>query len=62
MLEIKHHSHKPFELHFEIIQNIPKLFVQIYTGGREHGNKYILLWYIWSLTAISDARDNLQRR
>ena len=27
------------------IQSVPKLFVQINTGGREHQNKYISLWY-----------------
>ena len=28
------------------IQGVPKLFVQINTGGREYQNKYISLWYI----------------
>ena len=45
-----------------LIQAVPKLLVQIITGGREHKNKYISLWYIWSLTAISYARDDLHRR
>ena len=44
------------------IQSVPKLFFQINTGGREHQNKYISLWYIWSLTTISDAMDDLHRR
>ena len=44
------------------IQSVPKLFVQINAGGREHKNKYISLWYIWSLTAISDAGNDLHRR
>ena len=43
------------------IWTVPKLFVQINIRGREH-EKYILLWYIWSLKAISDARDDLHRR
>ena len=44
------------------IQSVPKLFVQINTGGREHQNKYTSLWYIWSLTPVSDARDDLHRK
>ena len=44
------------------IQSVPKLFIQINIGGREHQNKYILLWYIWSLMAISDARNDLHIR
>ena len=28
-------------------------------AGTKHRNKYISLWYIWSLMAISDARDDL---
>ena len=35
---------------------------QINTGGSENQNKYILLWCLWSLTAISDARYDLHRR
>ena len=44
------------------IQVVTKLFVQINTEGREHENKYVSLWDIWSLTAIFDAKDNLLRR
>ena len=54
--------HVSFMLVYDIIiLGVPKLFVQINAGGREHENKYISLWYIWSLTAISDARDDLQK-
>ena len=44
------------------IHGIPKLFIQINIGDSKHENKYISLWYIWSLMAISDARDELHRR
>ena len=44
------------------IQSVPKLFVQINTGYCEHQNKHISLWYIWSLTEMSDAGNDLQRR
>ena len=43
-------------------QYVPKLFVQINIGDREHQNKYISLRYMWSLMAISDARDNYHRK
>ena len=36
---------------FKLIQEVKK-----------HQNKYNSLWYIWSLTEISDARDDLLRR
>ena len=44
------------------IQGVPKLFIKIITGGREHQNKYVSLWYILSLKTVSDARDDLHRR
>ena len=34
------------------IQGVPKLFVQINTGGGEHQNKYISLLYIWGRRVI----------
>ena len=34
------------------IQGVPKLFIQINTGGREHENKYISLWQFQTLGTI----------
>ena len=40
------------------IQDVPKLFVQINTRGREHRNKYISIRNIWSLKSICNVREH----
>ena len=41
---------------FIIYIGVPKLFVQINTGGREHQNKYISIKNIWSLKLYCNVR------
>ena len=60
-IENKQHSVSLYE-QSSVYTECSKLFVQINTEDREHQNKYISLWYIWSLTVISDVRDDLHRR